>query len=295
MKHSRSFSFLRLLVFSVSALFINGCTEPIVFDLEGEDSQITIEGFVSNELTYFTIGRTTSLYGQGLQNVEEDVSVQLIAVELKDTITLQKTVLGEAQNVFFPKAEDNFRAGSLITYKAIVTIGDQQYTSTAKVPTLIPFTGMNIEEDTRTFGGDDDPEDQTSYLFKYDFDLKNDQYASVGHLINLVQKDRRFELFQGNASLQALNPKQSIIDVRDQDQVIIALYAINEDTYEYYRELTGIIGGGPPSKNPANPESNWSPDVLGRFVVAAVDFKAYRYNNGSFAEEQTTFSRPESP
>ena len=54
------------------------------------------------------------------------------------------------------------------------------------------------------------------------------------------------------------------------DTVVVELQNLDQATYDYYRTLYPILGGGFGASNPANPETNITNDALGYFGACTI-------------------------
>jgi hypothetical protein len=150
-------------------------------------------------------------------------------------------------------------------YTLRVEVEGGTYVAASTLPAVVPFMGLHAEKST--FGGDDiqlvpefqDPAGVPNYyLFR--------QYRA-GRLnkIVFVQDD---EFTDGKANARALFARNNDDDDKDDivvgDSVRVEMQNIDAGVYKYMLTLSQILQGAS-TTTPANPQTNFSGNVLGYF------------------------------
>ncbi len=164
-------------------------------------------------------------------------------------------------------------------YKVKVEVDGNTYTHTAKLPKKIDLKGVKFEPSERTFRVEENEEygDNKWYDLSMELDdLKEGEFVKLTYFKNAKNNVNKFILYKGGTSLISIAKPTMTVEVYEKDTLTLALYSINKDMYKYYRALQGITGGGPPSKNIANPPTNWNGnEVLGHMLMGSLSKKTY--------------------
>lgn len=247
-------------IFCSSALF--SCQKVIKVDLNSTDPRIVIDANITDEPgPYFVKLTKTINFDQS--NVFPPVTGATVTVsdDAGNTETLTEATPG-----IYQTSTTTGVAGR--TYTLSVTASGKTYTSTSKLYPAIPVDSLGIQ---KSFFG------TTRNIRAYFTDpagiknwyrlvqIVNDSAGKDIYITNDILRDGRQMdeiLFMDNDNVED--------SLQAGDSVTIALQAIDEGAYNYFRTLQTITQGGDPGSTPANPQSNMSNGALGYFSTYSV-------------------------
>lgn len=244
------------IIFSIVHL---SCEKVIDINLNKANPKYVIEGNLSNfpGECIVSVSQTVNFSDPtdlpGVKN-----AIVTIQQDQKTPVKLIQTSSGIYESAIL-------QAKPLSSYKLSVLIGDQEFTSTVKVPERVPLDSLYIADftgfgDTRKFANVvfKDPEGvENAYrfiLFKNDLPnsnifVLNDEYSD-GRMINT------FLAFFDNSDNQRLDPG---------DTVTVEMQGIDPSVYKFFLSLSQSSTGGNESVAPGNPVSNITGGALGYF------------------------------
>lgn len=233
----------------ISLVFVS-CTKVIDIDLNTEDPQYVIEGFVTkgDSIHQVTITRTLNF----------DESVDFPAVD--NAIVVISDNLGNAETLAL-LAPGIYKTSNLLgvegrTYTITVTVDGKVFTAASTLPNAVDFSGLEII--IFPFGLDTlrglipGRIDQAGVVNYYQFDIFQNGKQIFG--INL--QDDQFS--DGVENKQPLFGPAFIPG----DTARIIQYCIDKPVYKYLFTIDANTGS---TAAPANPESNFGKSCLGYF------------------------------
>jgi len=258
MRLFKPFKHLSLLVLAIVAGSFASCTKVIDVDLNSEDPQIVIEGFVTEGESDHIVTITRTL------NFDEDVAyptvdnaVVVITDDQGNAQTLAFIGQGRYQATAYPGV-----AGR--TYTISVSINGASYQASSTIPGVVPIDTLMVQ--TYTFGPATintlvparfDPAGVANY---YQFNL----YDNGERVEGIILQDDQFT--DGNYDLQPIFGG----DLETGDTAVVEMYGVDKPVYKYFFALSQNSGG----VTPANPTTNFSGGCFGYFSARTKQVKS---------------------
>lgn len=262
-----------LIIFSAIILF--SCQEEVVLPLATLDEEVpVIEAIWTDSRNYNGIKLTLA------ENYFDTTDVKVITdAEVKIRVTGTQKIIP----FYFNKNSDDYqpinefevaRIGE--TYEVLVNWNGNAYS--AKGLMLEPPT---VDSLTYSFQEKRIFRDEGYYIKVYGkIPFQNDNYYRIKVIVNDTLKNDRSDylLFDDTFGLTFFEEGLELnYAFEEDDQVRLELFRMNEDAYNYFSQLVGLLynDGGLFSPPPQNPDSNFKVDVgegdvLGYFLVAPV-------------------------
>jgi len=238
----------------------SSCKKILDLDLDEADSQLVIEGNLTNIKGTQTVKITRTVpFGQSNNFPGVSAAQVLMQDSEGNVVEFKETDPGtyQAENLFG-------KAG--VTYTLTVNVDEQVYTASSTMPAVVPLDSLSATE--QTFGSSKrktiavnygDPENvKNYYLFKMVLnDKKVAQIFSDSDFFSDGKYIKRDLFLSGYEDLE----------IESGDRVVIEMQCIDEPVYTYWRSLEQQYASGNPNDvtTPANPPSNWSNKALGYF------------------------------
>jgi hypothetical protein len=251
--------------------FICGCEDVITVDLRGTESNIVIEGVISNYVSghYFLITRTTDFYNP---NVVERVTGATITVT--DSLGNSTEFIGTAPGEYRPTSELGRVYGR--TYYATVIIDGETYIASTTMPDPLRIDSLRTEY--QEGGGIGTEEDEGYRLHVYFQDIADrPDYARIKLGVNGSYSEYYY-LYDGRYSDGNVVDYEYFFDVfQPGDVLTVDLHTLDRAMYYYFLTLDEVWVrdevGNFLDATPANPNTNWSGGALGYFATFEVSQK----------------------
>ncbi|MFA6403956.1 MAG: DUF4249 domain-containing protein [Salinivirgaceae bacterium] len=255
-------------------IFFSSCEKVINIDLNSKNTQIVIEGNITNLQGPYTIILTQTVnfndantfppVSNATVTINDDFGNSDILAETSAGVYSTSTIQGVCNRNYTLKVFSNGKEYIATSYmNAPVTIDTL---------TIVTETTHNGSKKTISVGFTD-PEGISNY------------YRFIKTINNIPQPTIYIEddlLQDGNTINQALLSKyQDETTIKNGDSVVISLQVIDKNVYNYLRtlnQLSGASGLINQSTSPANPISNFNNGALGYFNAYSVTFKELKIN-----------------
>lgn len=256
-----------IIFISLSGLFISSCEKVIDIDLKNAESRLVIEGRVTTDAGPYQVSLSTSGGYFDTTAIKPVNNAQVsLSNESGDTEILTEIEPGIYQTQNFICFEDNW-------YELNVDVDGETYSAEAYLPKVITITSMDVVKSNFIgFGNDGDSLFDVKILFTdpietseyYMFSVYRNGILDVSNFRPYAISDDI--LFNGLTFVVTI-PRVTALPG---DEIYVELHSIGFNTYEYFRTLNEVIGGGMGS-TPYNPITNLSNGALGYFGSYATD------------------------
>ncbi len=256
----------RNLIFIVLIFIFASCEDIIDIDLNSIEPRVVIEGSIIDDKQVTVKVTHTGDYYDPIEYPA--ISGAIVTVTDEDG---NSEILNETDVAGVYKSQD--MVGKQQTnYKLKVEYDGEVYESESFLPKKLDDWVSFFSIDTMDFG-------DTSFIFTrlicgfndIQADTINYYRVKTYKLDDSLKGDGTFEIFK-EVDLLEIEGRQVIpirTDFQLQDTVIIELWSINKDTYDFLNTLAEIAqvpgGGPPPTSTPANPVSNITNGAFGTF------------------------------
>lgn len=253
-----------LTIFSVIIVSLISCRKVIEIDLKGSDSQIVIEGNITNEAGPYKVKITKTVNLNASNSFPAITNAKVIIRDNTGIIdTLSQPIPGEYQT-----SKTIGKPGN--TYNLTVLIDGKSYNSMAKMPSFIPIDSMYLADNPFDVGSKlktvpvtilTDKAGESNYFRIVEYwnnkksiiiNVLDDKFLADGQKVEIPN--------YGNTDERFVN-----------DSVKVEIQCLDKAMYEYYLSIP--ISGGPV---PANPNSNISGGCFGYFSVHAFSRKTLK-------------------
>ncbi|MEH6657300.1 DUF4249 domain-containing protein [Leeuwenhoekiella marinoflava] len=264
---------MKTLYILVSAAFVSllvaSCEEVIELDLDTQDSQLVIEGIVSDRPGPYQvlISKTVDFYDDNTFPVEENATVRLSSDQGESEVLVQTS-----PGVYESTQMQGQRG---VNYTLDVDVAGTSYSASSRLPKeQIVIDSISVgykkeslfqEEGYYAIAYFDDPPDAENYYrlqvlvngepyIFYDEDEETPEDGTEDDNLYLLSDKFTNGNVQDYEFPQQLEPG---------DTINVRLQQLDRNTYDYYRTLVNVLSGG--GIAPANPITNWTPEALGYF------------------------------
>ncbi|MFT3739737.1 MAG: DUF4249 family protein [Breznakibacter sp.] len=249
------------------ALVFTSCEKIVDLDYQGNQSQIVIEGNITNEAGPYYVKITKSI---GLTDTGTYPTIDNAIVTISDNAGNGETLTPQGNGIY-QTTTLNGVAGR--TYTLTVEAENQTYTAQSTVPQQVPFDSIKVEE--LVFTG----EKEYNLIPVYNDPIaKGNNYRfvlSVNHkLVNqhFIQND---EVKNGVANTLRLEVNDDDLKLKAGDLINITMQCIDEKAALYYKTVALAGDSGPGGgTTPNNPPSNISNGALGLFSAHTAETKS---------------------
>lgn len=252
------FSVLLLILFAFSA-----CQKVIDIDLNAVKSKIVIEAEITDQPGPYTFKITKTANFNESNNFP---AVSGASVKISDNAGNSETLTETTPGIY---VTTTFQGIPGRTYFLEITSEGTTYTSSSKMPEATSIDTLLTQ--TSFFGGGK----MLNAYFKDSAGISN-YYRLLQTVNNTLKKNITIieDNFQDGETITSSFLSFGADSLSIGDTIKIFLQSIDKATYEYFRTLSMLTGGGgPPSDAPANPISNITNGALGYFSAYAVRTK----------------------
>lgn len=251
---------MRLLInMAIVLLFLTSCEKVIDVNLNSVSKKYVIEGFIIDQPGRCEV-RITQTKDFDEDNNFSGVSGAVVTVSDNGAapVTLTETSLSGT----YSTTALNGTSGH--TYQLTVTIGEQTFTASSKMPVLVPFADIFIEERS-VFDG---TKKVTNIIYN-DPVGKGNGY----HFIEYRNGVRTKTVFASSDDFtdgkEITRPlltfdEEEEEQIKSGDEILVVMECVDQPIYKYWYSLDAAAGSGG-SATPANPVTNISGGALGYF------------------------------
>lgn len=255
----------------ISLLFISllftSCEKVIELDYKSNQSNIIIEGNISNESGPYFVKITKSI---SLSDTASYPTIDNAIVMISDNAGNNESLTPQGKGMYRTNTLKGIEGR---TYTLTVKVEDQIYIAQSTMPQRVAFDGIKVEE--FTFGGEIERNLIPTYLDPitkgnhYRFVLSVNQKPVNQHLI------LNDEVLNGVVNTLKLEINDNDLKLKLGDVVTIKMQCIDNKVALFYNTLVLMADNGPGgSTTPSNPPSNISNGALGIFSAHTAETKA---------------------
>lgn len=254
-----SSSTIKWLALIAISFFAVSCEEVIDIDLNSSAPRLVAEGYIEQDsVGWVRLSYTTDYFTTEASVYMNDASVSIYNEQ------------GDSETLDF-YGNGLYRGNSLVgtenlRYTMSIVSQDFSHEATSKLFSPVQNLSVNFEKGDNPRPGqssnnftisiwfDDDPAIENYYLIKFQINdtLKTDRYNCI--------KDSYYT----EGGIIEYSPMR--VNFKQNDDVVVYVYSIDEGTYTYYNQLNDLYGSGMNSSTPYNPQSNFGNEVLGYFL-----------------------------
>jgi len=253
-----------VLLLLVSPLLLVGCEDVIEVDLKNAGPQLVVEGYLSDQAgnSFFLITRSTDFYNP---QFPEMVSGAFITISDDggnvDTMFESPDYAG-----LYINSEVVGISGH--SYMAMAAIDGQIYSAATTMPIWTPIDSLATEY--QEGGGFGSEEEEGYRLHVYFTDNAGVPDYNRIKLCRNQEWSPDFYLYDGKFSDSNVIDYEYFLDVYQAGDTVTAdLISMDKKMYDYFLTLSEVVaseeGGNSFDATPANPNTNWSGDILGYF------------------------------
>ncbi|MFD2827382.1 DUF4249 domain-containing protein [Leeuwenhoekiella polynyae] len=262
-------------------LFVS-CEEVIELDLDTQEPQLVIAGFISDGQGPYTvrISRSVAFYDTNNFPVEEHANVRITSDE-GITEVLTQTSPGVYQTA-------HLRGQRGVAYTLDVALDGTSYSATSRIPAesialdsiQVGYKKASIFQEAGYYAIAyfKDPPDVANY-YRLQVLVNGEEYVfrDDEETDDDGTRDTNFWLLRDKFTDGNVQDYEFPHRLAPGDTLHVRLQQVDRITFDYYRTLVDVLSGG--GIAPANPITNWDPEVLGYF--------------GALSETETTVVVPE--
>lgn len=247
----------KLFSIAICSFFFISCTKEINIDLNSSNSQLVIEGSITDESGPYFVKLSKTINFSESNNFPSVTGAMVIVSDNTGVVdTLTETASGTYQTSSIVGQH-----GSTYTLKVLVE--GKEYNAITTMPYKVNLDSIQFESDNafneNTFEFVpvylDPATERNNYRFKLTVNGETDNSF-------LVNNDNN-----SNGLINQQSFSSDDVKIFEGDTVIISMFCIDSDTYTYYKTLEELLGSNPIfSATPANPPNNITGNkALGHF------------------------------
>jgi hypothetical protein len=247
-------------VLLIAALGLSSCEKVIEIDLNTPETQLVIEGNITDQLTPQTI-RISQSVPYTDSNVYPPVSGATVTVT-NDQGQSWNFVETQPGRYISPR----FKGEAFLTYSLRVNVNNVTYSAASTMPEAVKLDGLGLK--LFTFG---DEQNKQVEVYYQDPNVKVNQYRFVMQVNGLpvkrifVENDRFTDGKQATSTL-FYNPDNDSDKLKEGDEVKVEMQSVDKPIYTYWYAISQQTQNGPAAGvTPANPPSNINNNALGYF------------------------------
>lgn len=256
MNHLKYISFLIVVLHVFSS-----CEDVIELDLETTESQLVIEATLDagNKVASVALTKTNDFYDNS--SLEK---VSGATITLQDENGNSYSLLENSDGVYLA---ENVEASEGDFFSLSIEIEGEVYQATSQVPSTINLKEIMISEASNNpFGNSDDGNIMLSAI--WDDPSGTENFYRIRSYIDEVFLSDTYTLLTDNFSGDG---KEQTIPIRNRfeegTKVTLELLSTDENYYDYFFQISSVVGDGNNSTTPYNPVGNFDKDVLGFFGI----------------------------
>ena len=239
------------------------CEEVIEIDLNSSDPAIAAEGYMEEDSACtLRLSYTSDYFDNEPSIIIEDAIVRISSQEWSEE------ELDYIGNGIY--AGQSIQGLINTDYTLHVVLDEKSFTGSSRLMQPANILAINYEE---VVFGPPGEGDETPFALTVSFQNYKDQ--SDNYMLKFTKNGEPYgtlyNMVTDKYSLTAdsLHYISMMLPFYMGDEVEIAVYSIDEGTYNYYGQMNDINGGGMPlsSSTPYNPPSNMGEDILGYFAA----------------------------
>ena len=253
-----------VLISALLLVLISGCENVIEVDLKNAGPRLVIEGHISNvpDQSYFVLSHSTDFYQPN--DVEFISDAEII---ITDDFGAVDTIF---ESSGFPGLYVNPNVFGVPgrSYMATVVVDGVTYLAESNMPDAILIDSMSTEyQEGGGVGSEEDEGYRLHVYFQDNIEIRD--YARI----KIRQNDEmvsNYYLYDGKFSDgNPIDYEYFLETFQLGDTLSVELFSMDSEMYDYFLTLQEVIAGDEMGNisdaTPANPNTNWSGNVLGYF------------------------------
>lgn len=253
---------LKLVTLFSGILFLfTSCEDVIELDLASTEPRLVIESTldVTSQNAQVIITRSNDFYDDAIQEKVSGAKVTLTSSSGK------AYVLSETTTSDYLYENIDAEPGESFTLK--VEVEGQVHQATAKVPHPASLNEIEkLEGGANPFGGEDEGSIMLAAIWEDPAGIEN--FYRIRTYVNDEFQSNTYTVltddFRGDGSLQNVFIQQQFTE---NTTVEVELLSTDERYYDYFFQVSSIVGEGFNSSTPYNPTSSFDTDALGYFGI----------------------------
>lgn len=241
------------------ALFVVSCEEVIDIDLNSSAPKLVAEGYIEKDsVSYVKLSYTSDFF-------TTDASVYI-----NDANVLISNDQGDSETLVF-KGDGLYKGNSLIgtenaTYSMQIEGADFSHEAISKLFPPVQNLSVNFEKNENPHPSQSS--DNYASIITFNDEPTTENYYLIKFWVNGVLNTDMYNCIKDTyyTDDDIIEYSPFIISFEQDDEVVVYVYSIDEDTYTYFNQLNDVSGSGMNSSTPYNPQSNFGNDVLGFFM-----------------------------
>lgn len=258
----------------IASFALLACEETIQLDINQVESQIVIEGLVTNEMKnhYVRLSETNGFYEKGENTKITDATVT-VSDNAGNIYTFSNDPESENEGLYLSDEEFEGQIGR--TYNLRVEASGEVFTASEQ---LFPVTKIDTLEVILNENEFEDPS-ENGYFYEVLFSVTEPVETEDYYLFKFYRNDTLLQdsptdvYFSDDKLLQ-----ENIDNIETSgffklgDKGTVEMYSITRTAFLYYNDLFNVLNndGGFFSPPPVNPRTNLSNNAFGYFQVSSV-------------------------
>jgi len=250
-------NYTKILIVLITPVFLLfACEDVIVLDLDDALPRVVIEATIdaTNDVATVLVSKSNGFYEEAIPQYVSGADIQLSKVN-GNTVTI--TDNDDGLYIY-----ENLDANAGDEFNIAITVDGEVFNANSVVPSYVEIDTIEINFFTRPFGGgeeiaqliptwQDEPDVDNFYRFKYQ--LQDGEELSTFHVIN-------DDLFAGEEMTDGIRYGFEVGDT-----VSIQFQTIEKAYFDYFQNLSAVVGNNGGDSNPFNPKGNFDNAALGYF------------------------------
>lgn len=255
-----------IIIITFTFLLFASCEKIIELEYKENQSQIVIDGDISNETGPYFVKITKSI---ALSEIGDNPTIDNAMITISDDAGNSETLMLEGNGLYSTSSIVGVEGR---TYVLSVEIEDKTYTAQSTMPLQVPFDSIKVEK-LEFLGGTEyniipiylDPIEIGNY---YRFELTvNGEFVKEHY----IQND---EIRNGLVNTLRLEINGDDLVLKPGDDISVVMQCIDSNVAPFYTTLILMEDSGPGGgTTPANPPSNISNGALGIFSAHTVEMQ----------------------
>ena len=246
------------IVFSLS--LFTSCEDVIELDLESSEPQLVIEAVLdaTAQRARVNISQSNDFYDNSA-SVKVSNALVTLESEAGETYTLSEDEQGEYQI-------ENVISNSEESFTIRVEIDGIIYEATSQVPYQISLDSLEVLENGGPPIGSGEGDIRLAANWEDPAGIEN-FYRIRSYVDGVFQSDIYTvfsDSFTGDGNQQSIPIRESF---EENTTVTLELLSVDENYFDYFFQLSSIVGDGFNSTTPYNPKGNFTNEALGYFGI----------------------------
>ncbi len=241
-----------------AAVLIGACKKTVTLDLKTADSQIVIEGNVTDSSGPYTVSLTKTVAFYTENNFP---AISGAVVKISDNQGVTDSLTETSPRIY---STSILQGAPGHTYTLSVVANNTTYTATSTMPAHVPFDSLTVNKQ-ELFG-----DNRISATVNFQDPIGIHNYYQFTEYINGAQYNKSLFVFDDRLSdgkYISINLFNDSTRIKAGDHLAVDMYCIDVNVYNYFNQLDQSSGTGAfnTTASPANPSSNINNGAYGYF------------------------------